>query len=98
MFNYNVIIEKEGGQKVFWDFGVTKENEQVQEMNRLLEQTITEKNILFLITVMLMGKNLNLLWNLWQYIINGMRGICLRMWLRRKNIGRLRLQECKTYK
>lgn len=23
---YNVIVEKEGGQKVFWDFGVTKEN------------------------------------------------------------------------
>ena len=23
---YNAIIQKEGGQKVFWDFGVTKEN------------------------------------------------------------------------
>lgn len=40
---YNAIIEKEGGQKVFWDFGVTKENEQVQNMNRLLEQAITER-------------------------------------------------------
>lgn len=43
---YNAIIEKEGGQKVFWDFGVTKENEQVQEMNRLLEQAITEKKFI----------------------------------------------------
>lgn len=25
---YNAIIEKEGGQKVFWDFGVTKEKKQ----------------------------------------------------------------------
>ncbi len=40
---YNAIIEKEGGQKVFWDFGVTKENRQVQDMNRLLEQAIEER-------------------------------------------------------
>ena len=40
---YNAIIEKEGGQKVFWDFGVTKENDQVQEMNRLLEQAVAER-------------------------------------------------------
>lgn len=40
---YNAIIEKEGGQKVFWDFGVTRENNHVQGMNRLLEQAITEK-------------------------------------------------------
>lgn len=40
---YNAIIEKEGGQKVFWDFSVTKENAQVQDMNRLLEQAITER-------------------------------------------------------
>ena len=40
---YNAIIEKEGGQKVFWDFGVTRENDQVQGMNKLLEQAITER-------------------------------------------------------
>ena len=40
---YNAIIEKEGGQKVFWDFGVTRENDQVQCMNKLLEQAITER-------------------------------------------------------
>lgn len=41
---YNAIIEKEGGQKVFWDFGVTKENDQVQKLNERLEQAITQKN------------------------------------------------------
>ena len=41
---YNAIIEKEGGQKVFWDFSVTKENQQVQDMNAMLEQAIARKN------------------------------------------------------
>lgn len=40
---YNAIIEKEGGQKVFWDFGVTKENSQVQEKNAVLEKAVSEK-------------------------------------------------------
>lgn len=40
---YNAIIEKEGGQKVFWDFSVTKENSRVQDMNRLLEKAIAER-------------------------------------------------------
>ena len=40
---YNAIIEKEGGQKVFWDFGVTRENNHVQGMNKLLEQAIVER-------------------------------------------------------
>lgn len=45
---YNAIIEKEGGQKVFWDFGVTRENNYVQGMNQLLEQAIAErKHIIF---------------------------------------------------
>lgn len=45
---YNAIIEKEGGQKVFWDFGVTKENSHVQNANRLLEQAVTErKHVIF---------------------------------------------------
>ena len=35
---YNAIIEKEDGQKVFWDFGVTRENKHVQNINNLLEQ------------------------------------------------------------
>lgn len=37
---YNAIIEKEGGQKVFWDFSVSKENKQVQDMNAMLEKAI----------------------------------------------------------
>jgi predicted DNA-binding transcriptional regulator YafY len=37
---YNAIIEKKGGRKVFWDFGVTKENQCVQTVNRKLEQAI----------------------------------------------------------
>ena len=40
---YNAIIEKEGGQKVFWDFGVTRENKHVQSINKLLEQAIAER-------------------------------------------------------
>lgn len=40
---YNAIVEKEGGQKVFWDFGVTRENNYVQSMNKRLEQTIAER-------------------------------------------------------
>ena len=40
---YNAIIEKEGGQKVFWDFSVTKENKKVQYSNMLLEKAIGTK-------------------------------------------------------
>lgn len=40
---YNSIIGKEGGQRIFWDFGVTKENQQVQNVNKTLEQAIIEK-------------------------------------------------------
>ncbi len=40
---YNAIIEKEGGRKVFWDFGVAGENEQVQAANQLLEQAVEER-------------------------------------------------------
>ena len=37
---YNTIVQNEGGQKVFWDFGVTKENSDVQSKNQLLENAI----------------------------------------------------------
>lgn len=40
---YNAIIEKEGGQKVFWDFGVARENHHVQSMNQQLEQAIAQR-------------------------------------------------------
>lgn len=40
---YNAIVQKEGGQKVFWDFGVTKENADVQSKNGLLEHAIGQK-------------------------------------------------------
>lgn len=42
---YNAIVEKEGGQKVFWDFSVTKENSEVQSHNSLLEKAITQKHL-----------------------------------------------------
>ncbi len=41
---YNAFVEKEGGQKVFWDFSVTKENKKVQDSNMLLEKVIGGKN------------------------------------------------------
>lgn len=41
---YNAFVEKEGGQKVFWDFSVTKENKKVQDSNMLLEKAIGAKN------------------------------------------------------
>lgn len=40
---YNTIIGKEGGQSIFWDFSVTKENQQVQNFNKVLEYAITER-------------------------------------------------------
>ena len=40
---YNAFVEKEGGQKVFWDFSVTKENKKVQYSNMLLEKAIGTK-------------------------------------------------------
>lgn len=40
---YNAIVQKEGGQNVFWDFGVTKENADVQSKNCLLEHAIGQK-------------------------------------------------------
>lgn len=40
---YNAIIDKEGGQRVFWDFGVTRENNLVQGMNLLLERAVTKR-------------------------------------------------------
>lgn len=43
---YNALVEKEGGQKVFWDFSVTKENSQVQDANALLEHAIAEKRFI----------------------------------------------------
>lgn len=39
-------VYSEGGQKVFWDFGVTKENQQVQGMNALLEKAIADRKLI----------------------------------------------------
>ena len=39
---YNAIIEKKGGRKVFWDFSVTKENQKVQTVNQMLEQSVAQ--------------------------------------------------------
>lgn len=43
---YNAIITREGGQKVFWDFSVSKENKQVQDLNALLEKAIENRNFI----------------------------------------------------
>ena len=40
----SAIIEKEGGQRVFWDFSVSKENQQVQDKNAELEHAIIGRN------------------------------------------------------
>ncbi len=40
---YNAMVEKEGGQKVFWDFSVTKENQLVQDRNGMLEDAIARQ-------------------------------------------------------
>jgi len=40
---YNAVVEKESGQKIFWDFSVTKENKKVQDANLLLEKAIGSK-------------------------------------------------------
>jgi predicted DNA-binding transcriptional regulator YafY len=37
---YNTLIDKTGGQKIFWDFGVSRENKLVQKTNELLERAI----------------------------------------------------------
>ena len=37
---YNALIDKTGGQKIFWDFGVSRENKLVQKTNELLERAI----------------------------------------------------------
>lgn len=43
---YNALADREGGQKVFYDFGVTRENGQVQAWNTLLESAIEEKRLI----------------------------------------------------
>lgn len=43
---YNAIIDREGGQKVFWDFGVSRENKRVQDINTMLESAIENKNFI----------------------------------------------------
>lgn len=41
---YNALIEREGGQKIFWDFSITRENKRVQMMNDMLAQAIRNRN------------------------------------------------------
>ena len=42
---YNALIDKQKAKKVFWDFGVTKENHTVQRLNAELEKAISENRI-----------------------------------------------------
>lgn len=42
---YNAIIDKQKCKKIFWDFGVTKENQTVQWLNAELEKAISENKI-----------------------------------------------------
>lgn len=41
---YNAIIDKEGGQRIFWDFSVSRENKRVQDINAMLEGAVEGKN------------------------------------------------------
>ncbi len=43
---YNALIDKEGGHKIFWDFGVSKENQQVQKTNEILERAISSNHFI----------------------------------------------------
>ncbi|MDF2537531.1 MAG: transcriptional regulator [Herbinix sp.] len=42
---YNTLAEKKDGQAIYWDFGVTKENNMVQEWNAVLKKAIEENRI-----------------------------------------------------
>ena len=93
---YNAIIEKEGGQKVFWDFSVTKENKKVQDSNMLLEKASAVRTISFSITAIPKEKVRMFVRSPLQFIINGMHGICLHTLKKQKSIEPLRLLGCKT--
>lgn len=45
---YNAIIDKKEENNVFWDFSITKENNQVQNYNTLLEECIADKKIVYI--------------------------------------------------
>ena len=53
---YNVIAGKEGGHKIFWDFGVTKENSDVQKMNEILQSAASNKQYVEFDYVNISGK------------------------------------------
>lgn len=72
---YNAIVQKEGGQKVFWDFGVTKENADVQSKNQLLEHAIEQKKYVSFEYCNADGKNPHRWLNHWRFTTNGMHGI-----------------------
>lgn len=42
---YNAIVDKKKGHKIYWDFGVTKENQTVQQINFKLEGAISENRV-----------------------------------------------------
>lgn len=46
---YNSIVDQQGGQKIFWDFGVTRENQSVQAVNQQLENAILMQRIIVFI-------------------------------------------------
>lgn len=41
----STLAKNNNGQSIFWDFGVTKENSEVQKLNDALQKAIKEKNI-----------------------------------------------------
>lgn len=43
---YNAFVDKQKGRKIYWDFGVTKENQAVQDMNAWLERAIADCRII----------------------------------------------------
>lgn len=75
---YNAIVEKEGGQKVFWDFSVTRENKKSSGFQSASgkKRFITKTLYRFLIKRRTEHSH-SKVWNRWLSIINGMPGICL---------------------
>lgn len=92
---YNAIVQKEGGQKVFWDFGVTKENADVQSKNKLLNMPLVRRSMCHLHTATRMEKNPYRWSSHWLFIINGMHGTSSLIRKRKSSIEPTKWQECR---
>ena len=74
---YNAIVEKEGGQKVFWDFGVSRENKRFRIPIGFWKKRFITKTLYRFLIKRRTEHSHSKVWNRWLSIINGMPGICL---------------------